>query len=68
MKMETGKGAQRGKSLSKKYKWEGQGIKKEKKKERATGEIITEIVKLWIREKRKEKGEEEGCMERKVHK
>jgi hypothetical protein len=67
MKMETGKGAQRGKSLSKKYKWEGQGIKKEKKKERATGEIITE-VKLWIREKRKEKGEEEGCMERKVHK
>jgi hypothetical protein len=67
MKTETGKGAQRGKSLSKKYKWEGQGIKKEKKKERATGEIITE-VKLWIREKRKEKGEEEGCMERKVHK
>jgi hypothetical protein len=63
MKTETGKGAQRGKSLSKKYKWEGQGVKKEKKKGRATGEI-----RGGIREKRKEKGEEEGCMERKVHK
>jgi hypothetical protein len=38
--------------------------KKEKKKGRATGRIITE-VKLGIKEKRPEKGE--GCMKRKVH-
>jgi hypothetical protein len=57
--------AQRGKSLSKEYKWEGQVTKKEKKKGRATGGMITG-VKLGIKEKRQEK-EEEGCMERKVH-
>jgi hypothetical protein len=47
-------------------KWEGQGAKNEKKKGRTTGGIITK-VKLGIKEKRQEKGEEEGCMERKVH-
>jgi hypothetical protein len=51
MKTETGKGAQRGKSLSKKYKWDGQGVKKEKKKGRATGEI----VELERSEKKREK-------------
>jgi hypothetical protein len=40
--------------------------KKEKKKGRATGGIIKR-VKLWIKEKRQEKREEEGCMEIKVH-
>jgi hypothetical protein len=60
--LETGKEALRGKSLPKEYKWEGPGAKREKKKGRATGGIITG-VKLRI----KEKGEEEGCMERKVH-
>jgi hypothetical protein len=40
--------------------------KGEKKKGRATGGIITGM-KLGIKEKRQEKGEEEGCMERKVH-
>jgi hypothetical protein len=49
------------KLLPKEYKWEGQGAKREKKKGRATG------VKLGIREKRQEKGKEEGCRERKVH-
>jgi hypothetical protein len=39
---------------------------KGKKKGRATGGIITG-VKLGIKEKRQEKGEEEECMERKVH-
>jgi hypothetical protein len=48
------------------YKWEGQGAKREKKKGRATGGIITG-VKLGIKEKRQEKGKEEGCMERNVH-
>jgi hypothetical protein len=38
--------------------------KKEKKKGRVTGGIITG-VKLGIKEKRQENGEEEGCMERK---
>jgi hypothetical protein len=42
------------------------GRSREKKKRRATGGIITG-VKLGIKEKRQEKGEEEGCMERKVH-
>jgi hypothetical protein len=37
------------------------------KKGRTSGRIITE-VKLGIKEKRQEKGKEEGCMERKVHK
>jgi hypothetical protein len=45
--------------LPKKYKWEYQGAKRRKKKGRAAGGIITG-VKLGI----KEKGEEEGCMER----
>jgi hypothetical protein len=36
------------------------------KKGRTSGRIITE-VKLGIKEKRQEKGKEEGCMERKVH-
>jgi hypothetical protein len=40
--------------------------KREKKNGRATERIIT-AVKLGIKEKREEKGEEEGCMERKVH-
>jgi hypothetical protein len=57
--METGKEAQRGKSLPKEYKWEDQGAKREKRTGRATGGIITG-VKLEI----KEKGEEEGWMER----
>jgi hypothetical protein len=43
-----------------------QGAKREKKKERATGGIIRG-VKLGIKEKRKGKGEEEGCTERKFH-
>jgi hypothetical protein len=64
--METGKEAQRGKSLQKDYKWEDQGAKREKKKGRATRGIITG-VKLGIKEKRQEKGEDEGCMERKVY-
>jgi hypothetical protein len=52
--------------LPKKYKWEYQGAKRRKKKGRAAGGIITG-VKLGIKEKRqKEKGEEEGCMERNV--
>jgi hypothetical protein len=60
------KEAQRGKSLPKEYKWEDQGTKEKRNKGRATGGIITE-VKLGIKEKRQEKGEEEGCMKRKVH-
>jgi hypothetical protein len=64
-KTETGKEAQREKSLPKEYTWEGQGAKREKKKGRSTGGIITG-VKLGIKEKRQEKGEK-GCMERKVH-
>jgi hypothetical protein len=52
--------------LPKKYKWEGQGAKTEKKKGRATGSIITG-VKGGTEEKRQEKEEEEGCLERKVH-
>jgi hypothetical protein len=44
-KTETGKEAQRGKSLPKEFKWEG----------RATGGIITG-VKLGIKEKRQKKG------------
>jgi retron-type reverse transcriptase len=42
------------------------GGKREKKNGSATGGIITG-VKLEIKEKRQEKGEEERCMERKVH-
>jgi hypothetical protein len=64
-KTETGKEAQREKSLPKEYTWEGQGAKREKKKERSTGGIITG-VKLGVKEKRQEKGEK-GRMERKVH-
>jgi hypothetical protein len=60
-KTETRKEAQRGKSLPRDHKWEDEGAKREKKKGRATGGIITG-VKVGI----KEKGEEEGCMERKV--
>jgi hypothetical protein len=63
---ETGKEAPRGKSLPKEYKWESQGAKREEKKGRATGGIITG-VKLGIKEKRQEKGEEGTCMERKVN-
>jgi hypothetical protein len=63
-KTETGKEAQREKSLPKEYTWEGQGAKREKKKGRSTGGIRG--VKLRIKEKRQEKGEK-GCMERKVH-
>jgi hypothetical protein len=47
-KMETGKEAQREKSPPKKYKWEGQGAKREKKKGRSAGGIITG-VKLEIK-------------------
>jgi hypothetical protein len=43
----------------------GQWAKREKKKGRVTGGIMTGI-KLGIQEKRQGKGEEEGCMERKV--
>jgi hypothetical protein len=43
------------------YKWERQGVQREKKK-RTTGGIIT-AVKLGIKEKRQETAEEEGCME-----
>jgi hypothetical protein len=63
-KTDIGKEAQRGKSPPKEYKWESQGAKKRKEKGKATGGIITG-VKLGIKEKRPEKGEE-GCMERKV--
>jgi hypothetical protein len=63
-KTETGKEAQRGKSLPKKYKWEGQVAKSDKKKGRATGGIMAG-VKLGIKEKRQEKGEEVGSMEEK---
>jgi hypothetical protein len=65
-KTETGNEAQRGKSLPKEYKWEGQGAKREKRKREELPRIITG-VKLGIKEKRQEKGEEEGCMKRKVH-
>jgi hypothetical protein len=61
MDEENGKEALRRKSPLKEYKWEDQGAKREKKKGRGTGRKITG-VKLGI----KEKGEEEGCMERKV--
>jgi hypothetical protein len=44
---------------------ECQEAKRGKKKGRAAGGIITE-VKLGIKEKRQERGEEEGCMERKM--
>jgi hypothetical protein len=50
--------------VSEKKKWEGQGVKRENKKGRATGGIMTG-VKLGIKEKRQEKGKEEGCMEKK---
>jgi hypothetical protein len=56
----------KGKVSTERYKKESQRAKIEKKKGRATGGIITD-VKLRIKEKRQEKGEEEGCMERKVH-
>jgi hypothetical protein len=42
------------------------GGKEKRKIGSATGGIITG-VKLEIKEKRQEKGEEERCMERKVH-
>jgi hypothetical protein len=64
--LKNGAGKKIEKSLPKGYKWVGQGTKREKKRERATGGIITG-VKLGIKEKRQEKGEEEGCMERKLH-
>jgi hypothetical protein len=54
----------KGKVATEEYKWKGQGAKREKKKGRVTGGIITG-VKLGIKEKRQENGEEEGCMERK---
>jgi hypothetical protein len=50
-------------TLPKEYKWEGQWAKRERKRARAAGGIITG-VKLVIEEKRKEKGVEEGCLER----
>jgi hypothetical protein len=40
--------------------------KRKENKGKATG-AITAVVKLGIKEKQQEKGEEEGCMERKVH-
>jgi hypothetical protein len=46
------------KLLPNEYKWKCQGVKRGKKKGRATGGIIT-TVKLGIKEKRQEKGEEE---------
>jgi hypothetical protein len=61
--MDKENGGRKRKSLP---KWEGQGAKNEKKRGRTTRGIITK-VKLGIKEKRQEKGEEEGCMERKVH-
>jgi hypothetical protein len=64
-KTETGKEAQRRKLLPKEYKWEGRGAKR-KEKGKSYRRIITG-VKLGIKEKRQENGEEEGCMERKVH-
>jgi hypothetical protein len=57
--METGKQAQREKSLPKEYKWEGRGAKREKKKGTATAGII-KGVKLGIKEKRQKKREEVG--------
>jgi hypothetical protein len=63
--LKNGAGKKIEKSLPKEYKWEGQGAKREKKKGRATGGI-TIGVKLGFNEKRQEKKEEEGCMERKV--
>jgi hypothetical protein len=54
------------KTIPKEYKWEGHGAKREKKKGRDAKEIITGL-KLRIKEKRQEKGEEEGCMEINVH-
>jgi hypothetical protein len=54
-KTETRKEAQRGKSLPRDYKWEDEGAKREKKKERATRGITTG-VKLGIKEKRQKKG------------
>jgi hypothetical protein len=53
------------KTLPKGYKWKSQWAKREKKKGRATEGIITG-VKLGIKEKSQERGEE-GCMERNVH-
>jgi hypothetical protein len=50
--------------LPKEYKWECQGAKRGKKKERAVRRIKAG-VKLRIKEKLQEKGEE-GCMERNV--
>jgi hypothetical protein len=44
------KKAQRGKLLPKEYKSEGQGAKREKKKGRSTGGIITGVT-LGIKEK-----------------
>jgi hypothetical protein len=53
-------------TLPKEYKWEGQWAKRERKRRRAAGGIITGL-KLGIEEKRNEKGVEEGYMERNVH-
>jgi hypothetical protein len=53
------------KTLPKDYKWKSQWAKREKKKGRATEGIITG-VKLGVKEKSQERGEE-GCMERNVH-
>jgi hypothetical protein len=64
--LKKGAGKKIEKSLPKAYKWQGEGAKREKKKKKATEGIITG-VKLGIEEKRQEKGEEEGCMERKGH-
>jgi hypothetical protein len=52
-KTETRKEAQKGKSLSKEYIWEGQGAKREKKKGRATGGITTGVKLDEKREKKK---------------
>jgi hypothetical protein len=59
-----GRGKELGKNrkvVTKEYKWECQGGKRGKKNGRAVGGKITR-VKMWI----KEKGEEEGCIERNV--
>jgi hypothetical protein len=56
------KRAQKRKSLPQEYKWKGQGAKTEKKKGKSPRGII--IGMKWGI---KEKEEEDGCMERKVH-
>jgi hypothetical protein len=49
----------KGKVVTERYKWEGQGAKREMEKGRAIGRIITE-GNLGIKEKQQEKEEEEN--------